>query len=131
MESDSYKNLITLLKLFKNRPYHLAKYLLDNSALNKKFIESVLNNTNLDNLSSDENINQNNPKPLNFISISQMEDFYASLIDEKEMVKKSQEEIQKEINQKLDNLISEERFEEAAHIRDWMKMKKIKRISNK
>lgn len=60
-----------------------------------------------------------------------MEDFYASLIDEKEMVKKSQEEIQKEINQKLDNLISEERFEEAAHIRDWMKMKKIKRISNK
>lgn len=131
MKNESYKNLITLLKLFKNRPYHLAKYLIDNSALNQKFINSVLNSNSLDKLSSDNNINKNNPSPINFISITQMEDFYSSLIDEKELIKKSKEDLEKEMNTKLDNLINQERFEEAAHIRDWMKIKKIKRNSNK
>lgn len=129
MENDSYKNLITLLKLFKNRPYHLAKYLLDNSALNQKFVDNILNSSSLAKLSSDGNIQKNNPSPIHFINISQMEDFYSSLLDEKEVLKKSKSELQKEMNEKLDKLISEEKFEEAAYLRDWMKMKNIKRIS--
>ena len=28
--NEDHKNLIALLKIFKNRPYHLAKYLIDN-----------------------------------------------------------------------------------------------------
>ena len=51
MENDSYKNLVSLLNLFKNRPYHLAKYLIDNSALSDKFIKDVLNNNKLSKIS--------------------------------------------------------------------------------
>ena len=30
---DLYRNLVILLKMFKNRPYHLAKYLIENYSL--------------------------------------------------------------------------------------------------
>jgi excinuclease UvrABC helicase subunit UvrB len=128
MESNSYQNLITLLKLFKNRPYHLAKYLLENSAFTDKFIENISNSSKLSDLSDEpENIQSTS---LSFISISQMEDFYASLLDSKELdTKKSHKELEKEINKKLDELIQQEKFEEAAYLRDWMKMKKMKRNS--
>ena len=35
------KSLVVLLKMFKNRPYHLAKYLIENSALNNEFINKL------------------------------------------------------------------------------------------
>ncbi len=41
MSDRTQRNLITLLKLFKNRPYHLSKYLLDNSAFNKDFLRKI------------------------------------------------------------------------------------------
>ena len=34
-----YRNLIAILKLFKNRPYHLAKYLIENDAFTDKFLK--------------------------------------------------------------------------------------------
>ena len=37
-----YKNLVILLKMFKNRPYHLAKYLTDNTAFSQEFIKKIL-----------------------------------------------------------------------------------------
>jgi excinuclease UvrABC nuclease subunit len=127
MESNSYQNLITLLKLFKNRPYHLAKYLMENSALTDKFIENISNSSNLTKLS--DNPDNLQSSGVNFISISQMEDFYASLLDSKDITKKTHKELEKEMNKKLDELIQDEKFEEAAYLRDWMKMKKLKRNS--
>ena len=35
------KNLISFLKLFQNRPFHLAKYLLENNGLNDEFIDKI------------------------------------------------------------------------------------------
>ena len=65
-----YKNLVLLIKMFKNRPYHLAKYLIDNSALTENFISAIEENARLKktDLSEDsrlpviyfENINQMN-----------------------------------------------------------------------
>jgi hypothetical protein len=125
MENKSYKNLITLLKLFKNRPYHLAKFLIENSALNDKFINNVLNNSQLDNISEKESMNKNSE--INFLSISEMNDFYDSLIDDREFLNKSRKDLEIELNEKLDKLIIQEKFEEAAYIRDIMKNKNIKR----
>lgn len=118
--NDIYKNLVTLLKLFKNRPYHLAKYLTDNSALNKEFIKNVLNSEKLDELSKKDNL------IVSFNSISQMEDFYSSLVDFNTL-DKTPEELEEELNLKLNKFIQEEKYEEAANLRDYMKRKKIKK----
>lgn len=118
--NDNYKNLVTLLKLFKNRPYHLAKYLTDNSALNKEFIKNILNSEKLKELSNKE-------LTISFNSISQMEDFYSSLVDIDNINNKTPEELEEELNLKLSKLIENEKYEEAANLRDYMKRKNIKK----
>ena len=123
MNNDSYKNLIELLKLFKNRPYHLAKYLVNNNALDDEFIKNLSNSESLDKISKGEA----NP-PVTFMNILQMEEFYLSLIDIKDLNNKTKEEIEKEFNEKLNNLIILENYEDAAKVRDYMKRKNIKRI---
>jgi hypothetical protein len=121
MNEDIYKKLVTLLKLFKNRPYHLAKYLIDNKALSKDFIKTVLNSSKLEDISNNEDL------LINFNSIEQMEEFYSSLVDLNNLDNKTPEQIAEELNSKLDNLIINEKYEEAANLRDYMKRKKIKR----
>jgi hypothetical protein len=123
-----YKNLVALLKIFKNRPHHLAKYLLDNSALSEDFIKKIKNSDKL----KDFDINDIDPDELlpidfNFEDISKMEKFYNSLIDD--LSRFSEKETTKEINKKLDELLKQERYEDAARIRDYMSINNIKRIS--
>ena len=122
-----HKNLVSLLKLFKNRPYHLAKYLIDNSAFNKTFVNKVLKSEKLNEFSEDkiEIINTS----VYFVNISQMEDFYNSLLDEMKDISKvkSTEEIASELNSRLNDLIKNEKYEEAAKIRDYMNKNGIKR----
>lgn len=116
--SDHYENLLKLLKLFKNRPYHLTKYLIDNLALNEDFIEKLKNSRISDSFS----------KELNFNSIEEMEKFYISLIDIKNIEQKSDKEIKIELNVKLQEAIRLENYEEASRIRDYMCIKNIKKI---
>lgn len=122
-----YKNLVSLLKLFKNRPYHLAKYLIDNSAFNKTFVNKVLKSEKLNEFSEDkiESINAS----VYFVNISQMEDFYNSLLEEMKDISKvkNAEEIATELNARLNELIKNEKYEEAAKIRDYMSKNRIKR----
>jgi hypothetical protein len=122
-----YKNLVSLLKLFKNRPYHLAKYLIDNSAFNKTFVNKVLKSEKLNEFSEDkiESINTS----VYFVNISQMEDFYNSLLEEMKDISKVKnvEEIATELNARLNELIKNEKYEEAAKIRDYMSKNRIKR----
>jgi hypothetical protein len=120
MEED-WTNLIKLFKMFKNRPYHLAKYLINNSALKKDFINKLKNSKNISEFDEKEDIN--------FITIEQMENFYLSLIDIKKTETKSNIEIEKELNKKLDELIKSESYEEASKIRDYMQIKGLKRIT--
>lgn len=122
-----HKNLVSLLKLFKNRPYHLAKYLIDNSAFNKTFVNKVLKSEKLNEFSEDK-IDIINTS-VYFVNISQMEDFYNSLLDEMKDISniKSSEEIASELNGRLNDLIKNEKYEEAAKIRDYMNKKGIKR----
>ena len=119
------KNLITLMKIFKNRPYHLSKYLLDNSAFTDSFINKIKNSKRLSDLSNYDD----KEYPSYFPNISQMEDFYNSLLEQvKELsTTKKNEELSKELNEKLIKLIENEKYEEAAALRDFMIKNQIKK----
>jgi hypothetical protein len=120
MENENFhKNLISLLKVFKNRPYHLSKYLIDNNAFNKDFIQKIQNSSKLSEINEIEN--------KYFSSISQMEDFYNSLLEEGVNSKKTKKDITIELNNKLAQLIIDERYEEAAALRDYMLKNRIKK----
>ena len=114
------ENLVNLLKMFKNRPNHLAKYLIDNSALNKTFINKLMKSGKLSKPPEGTDTYISN--------ISEMEDYYNSILDPIKIGNKTLEEVTKELNDKMDELITNERFEEAAKLRDYMNKKSIKRI---
>jgi hypothetical protein len=124
------KSLVVLLKMFKNRPYHLAKYLIENSALNNEFINKITKSDKLKKISDDSD--KSVAVPVYFVNITQMNDFYDSFIDDMNQIskEKSLEEVTKDINQKLDTLIKSEKFEEAARVRDYMMKNGIKRLNN-
>jgi excinuclease UvrABC helicase subunit UvrB len=116
------EHLANFLKMFKNRPYHLAKYLIDNSALNKSFLNKIVKSGKL---------NTETPQitpEVPITDISEMEDYYNSILDPIKIGNKTVEEITKETNDKMDELIKNEKFEEAAKLRDYMNKKSIKRI---
>jgi hypothetical protein len=134
MENEElYRSLVILLKMFKNRPYHLAKYLVENSALTEEFIRKLKNSDRLKELNEDEKSSEQKllpvPVPVYFVDISQMENFYNSFIDDIQQLSKQKgiEEVTKELNKKLDDLIKKEKYEEAARVRDYMSRNNIKR----
>ena len=124
---DLYRNLVILLKMFKNRPYHLAKYLIENSAFSNDFIKKVVENTKLINLSEEDNQSK---QPIYFLDIVKMNDHYSSFTDEIKLLEKGKTtmEIEMELNEKLDKLLFDEKYEDAARVRDYMTKNKIKRI---
>lgn len=114
---NTYENLINILNLFKDRPYHLAKYLMDNNAFNDKFLSKV-EKARID-------INPN----IDFKDISQMNDYYNSILDENLMNrKKTFQEVIIDLNNKLNKLIEEEKYEDASYLRDYMIKHNIPRI---
>lgn len=125
-DDELYNNLVTLLKLFKNRPYHLSKYLIENSALDEKFIKKILKSDKLqelqDQMSSDGGYELT---PIYFPDISKMEEFYNSLSNISDS--RDKKELSKELNQKMVELLKEEKYEEAATLRDYMIENRIKR----
>jgi hypothetical protein len=123
---DLYRNFVIILKMFKNRPFHLAKYLIENSALTEEFIKKISNNNSLKEL-----VESNDPKNKNlFLDISQMNNYFNSLTDDIKRIgnSKNPEEIAAALNDKLETLINEERYEDAARLRDYMIKNNIKRI---
>ena len=128
MENEElYKNLVILLKMFKNRPYHLAKYLIENSALKEDFARNISENGKLKGMSEESDA----PKhPIYFLDIAKMNEYYSSFSEEIKNFEKGKtpEEIESEFNKKLDGLILSEKYEEASRLRDYMEKNKIKRI---
>jgi HSP20 family molecular chaperone IbpA len=120
-EDDFYKKIVKLLKMFNNRPYHLAKFMLDNSAFSKSFIENILNNKKLNSISDGDVYNVNK-----FTDISEMEEFYNSLVVD--ISGKNKEDLEIELNKRLDLLVKSEKYEDAIKVRDYMKKNNIRRI---
>lgn len=127
-EDELYHNLVTLLRTFKNRPYHLAKYLIENSALNSEFKKNILNSDKIKELQDKIEQEGSNLPAIQFNDIGSMKDYFNSLsqLSEKEDTK----ELTKELNQKMIDLLKEENYEEAAKLRDYMIRKNIKRNNN-
>lgn len=114
------KNLIKLFGKFKNKPSYLAKFLIDNNAFDEKFISKIIQSEKLnsdDKSSSDQNQSESTEY---FKSISQMNEYYNSLIEPPIVDQSSREEMYKELKSKLDIAIKEERYEEAIRIRDYL-----------
>ena len=113
-ENDLREKLIFLLKIFNGRPYHLAKYLIDNNAFSDKFINNIIKSKKI--------LNTNHP--VNFNSIKELEDYYISLVND--IDNSNKEETEKKLNIKIKKLIDLEDYEEASKLRDYMKRKNIK-----
>jgi excinuclease UvrABC helicase subunit UvrB len=124
-DDELYNNLVTLLKLFKNRPYHLSKYLIENSALDEKFIKKILKSDKLQELQDQISNSGYELTPIYFPDISKMEEFYNSLSNISDS--RDKKELSKELNQKMVELLKEEKYEEAATLRDYMIENRIKR----
>jgi hypothetical protein len=120
MDENKHNNLISLLKLFKNRPYHLSKYLLDNDAFTEDFLNKIKISDKLSNISNIK---------YSFKDINQMEDFYDSLLESNNYNNNNYDynDLETSLNNKLEKLITEEKYEEAAVLRDFMINKNIKK----
>jgi anaerobic selenocysteine-containing dehydrogenase len=119
-----YRNLIVLFKLFNGRPLHLAKYLIENDAFDKNFIDKITNNDKLSTMNEGES--ESLTKAIYFLDISHMKDYFNSMLDESSKVE-SKRDMTKELNEKLDKFIKEEKFEDAIRIRDYMEKNNIER----
>lgn len=122
MGKKSETNLVNFFKLFKNRPHHLTRFLLDQDALTDNFLKKINNNSKLSNL---ENIDINEY----FKSIDDMKDHYSLYINDVEISrkKKTKEELIVELNLKIKEAIELENYEEAARIRDYMIRNNLKK----
>lgn len=112
----THSNLINLLKLFQDRPNHLANFLIENDALSDSFINKLNNSDKLSELS------ENLTKDIYFSTIDEMNRFYKLLIDDLESIKKTKtkKELMIELKRKIHDAIHNEDYEEAARIRDYI-----------
>jgi hypothetical protein len=125
MENEElYRNLVIFLKMFKNRPYHLAKQLIENDALTKDFIKKISDNPKLGEVVDDRSDDSRLPV-IYFADINKMNEYYNSLTEESSG--KKPEDFERELNERLEQLIYDERYEDAARLRDYMTRNKIKR----
>lgn len=117
MDDDKlYHGLINILKTFSNRPYHLAKYLIDNNAFTESFTRKL---TNVNIIKYSDSIY--------FKDINEMNEYYNSLLEDGKKAEKIKE-MSIELSEKLNLLLKEERYEEAIYIRDYMNSNNIPRI---
>ncbi len=124
-----YRNLVLLLKMFKNRPNHLAKFLLDNSSFNKKFLDKIMSSVKLNELDQKEldKIAEEFENQTMYYINEINERFQTIIVNEKNN-KQTTEEIEKELNDRLVKALSDERYEDAARIRDYMTKHNIKKF---
>ena len=114
-----FNNLVILLTQFKTRPYYLAKFLIRNSCLSENFIKKLNK--------SDKFKSIKNLEDINFYDISHMEDYFESLLLDKQFLEeRTLEQITIELNEKLKKSIEEERYEDSQKLRDYMLKNNIK-----
>jgi hypothetical protein len=119
------RNLITFLRLFQNRPIHLAKYLVENDSLTDEFKLHIQNSNKLSKLSEEYQFSE--IPTVYFLNFKEMMKFFESIsIDFKS---EDEDGIFDELNTKLDDLIKQEKYEDAIKVRDYMIKHNIKRKS--
>jgi hypothetical protein len=110
--------LFNFFNMFGDKKHLMIKYMLDNNIFNESFIESILNNSNFNNSVDVPNFNR----------IEDIFPFYNTLLDDFDNSGDTPEDISYNLNNKLDEYISKDMFEEAIRLRDYMKKNNIDRI---
>ncbi len=114
-EKQFIDNFIKLIKLFKNKPHFLTKFLLNNYAFDKKFVDTIQTSEFLTKIKrSDYN--------LNFKNFDEMNQYFFNIVNSGI---KNIKETKKDFNKNLKKLLDEEKYEEASKLRDYMKKNKI------
>ena len=122
MNYTDYKGLAKFLKFFINRPNHLARYLIENDALNKDFLKKI---SSIDKSDVDES----NLISVYFLDINQMNNFFNKLIENGDGQLDNNENLIEELEKELQNCLFEERYEDAIRIRDYLKNIKNKKVT--
>ena len=108
-------NFIKLMKLFKNKPHYLTKFLLNNYAFDDKFIATITNSDFLSKIKRKD-------YDLNFKSFDDMNMYFLNIVNSNVTNIKVAE---KDFNDSLKKLLDEENYEEASKLRDYMRKNKI------
>lgn len=103
------KNFVKLIKIFKSHPFMFLHFLESNNAIKQDFKNKLTKS-----LIKDKE---------NFTDIDKMLKYYLTLLDTKN---KPQEDSELDFNKKLFYLLSEQKYEEAAKLRDIMIKKNFK-----
>jgi excinuclease UvrABC helicase subunit UvrB len=114
MSKRTQKKLSNFLNFFINRPNHLAKYLMDNDALNKEFLNRIAS-VDL------QEISESKMNEVYFLDINQMNIFFKNLLNKEKYPDSNNEDLIKELEKELQKSILEERYEDAIRIRDYLK----------
>ena len=99
-------NLIILLKIFKDRPHHLSRFLMENEAFNKSFLDKLNKNGKLSEIKNIEEIKKD------FDNIDDIKYFYSSLISTSSPKRKSNDDIISNIIDKISTAIDNEDYED-------------------
>jgi hypothetical protein len=113
MNDELFKKLTTLLKLFNNRPHHLAKFLLESDAFTLEFISII---RGFDDVVIEEK----------FKNINEINEYFNRFLVVKDESGGRVKKMEKDLNNKLEFLLEMERYEDAARVRDYMIKNKIK-----
>lgn len=107
-------NFIRLFKIFNKYPYMFVSFLIRNDAFKDSFKKKLLTSK----------IKQKE----HFVDMEKMLDYYVSILDNEQfnMEDQSASDKEKHWNNRLSKAISEQRFEDAAKIRDFMILKSYK-----
>lgn len=118
-----YRNLSILLKLFKNRPNHLSKYLIENSAFSEEFLYNIISSKKLNDMNPEDTFNyfveESRLNPVHFTDFNEMENFYTDIIANKSAIVDTSELVL-ELNSKLKRYIADDNYESAIKLRDYM-----------
>lgn len=110
--------LFNFFDMFGDKKHLMIKYMLDNNIFSDSFIESILSNSNFNNSVDVPNFNR----------IEDIFPFYNTLLDDFDNSGDTPEDILYNLNNKLDEYILKDMFEEAIRLRDYMKKNNIDRI---
>jgi hypothetical protein len=121
MKSPSYKNLAQIINIFKGKPNQLAKYLIDSGAITEEFLKKIENKEYIQ-------IEKNNN--VLFSSFNDVKEHYSEIINNIITENEDKSLLEIEFNDKLDELIKLERYEQAIQVRDYMNKMGFRRKSN-
>ncbi len=110
--------IYNFINMFDDKKHLMIKYMLDNNIFSDSFLKIISNNHSFNNIIE---------LPI-FNNIEDIYPFYNTILDDFDNSGDTMEDIIINLNEKLDDYINKDMFEEAIRLRDYMKRNNIERI---